>query len=304
MDWIKKIPIGQYVSPNKSWLGIIDPRLKMIWVMMFLLTPILAGSYWRIGLVLGLIVVTSFSRLPLRVWWRPLILVLILALILGSLAMFLPTGITGDSLSIRPVNELPDAIVTGPPWDVVAIGPFHINSMSLGPVVINRRSIQLGINTSTLIFTVAHSVNLLILTTPPENLIWALQWFLSPLAIFGISIDRISFQLLLTLRFIPLVQEEFQNLLRSLSTRAVNLRDLGLKASLALFLSVGERLLANILLRAEQGAESFLSRGGVILPSIEFRPKAVITSRTILLNMTSTFLLLFVLSLRWKYGGM
>ena len=44
--------------------------------------------------------------------------------------------------------------------------------MPLGPLVITRRSAELGLNSATLLFTVIHSANLLLLTTPPEALVW------------------------------------------------------------------------------------------------------------------------------------
>ena len=105
---------------------------------------------------------------------------------------------------------------------------------------------------------------LLLITPPPEGLVWALGWCLSPLRRLGFPVDRLGFQLLLALRFLPLVQEELQNLMRSLASRAVNLRQLGFKAGFGLLLGVGERLLANILLRAEQGADALIARGGRI----------------------------------------
>ena len=83
MDWLRKIPIGQYVDGKSGWLRILDPRLKMAWVVMFLITPVLAGPIWRIGLAVGLILFTLFSQLPLRIWWRSFLLVLILASLVG-----------------------------------------------------------------------------------------------------------------------------------------------------------------------------------------------------------------------------
>jgi energy-coupling factor transport system permease protein len=127
---------------------------------------------------------------------------------------------------------------------------------------------------------------------------------MSPLAWLGMPVDRISFQLLLSLRFLPLVQEEFQNLLRALASRAVNIRRLGFKATLALVISVAERLLANILLRAEQGADALVARGGFWLPPDHFRPAATLKERVSFLNIIASFLLLLVLGLRGKYGAL
>ena len=64
MDWLRQIPIGQYVDGSAGWLRLIDPRLKLGWVVMFLLTPVLAGPLWRLGLVLALMVITALSGLP------------------------------------------------------------------------------------------------------------------------------------------------------------------------------------------------------------------------------------------------
>jgi energy-coupling factor transport system permease protein len=172
-----------------------------------------------------------------------------------------------------------------------------------GPLVVTRRSAELGLNGATLLFTLVHSANLLLLSTSPEQLVWAIGWLLAPLARLGWPVERLGFTLLLALRFLPLVQEELQNLLRSVATRAVNFKRLGWKAGLGLVLAVAERLLANVLLRAEQGAEALLARGGCWLPPQQLHRPAAGAGRT-LLNGTAAGLLLGVLVLRWKVGDL
>ena len=90
--------------------------------------------------------------------------------------------------------------------------------------------------------------------------------------------------------------------MRSLASRAVNLRQLGFKAGFGLLLGVGERLLANILLRAEQGADALIAPGGRIMAPSRFRippeqPAAV-------LNALAVAALLVVVGLRGQYGDM
>ena len=63
------------------------------------------------------------------------------------------------------------------------------------------------------------------------------------------------------MRFIPLVLEEIQNLTRSIRTRAINWKKLGLKRSFRIWILVIERLLENLLLRAEQIAIAMEVRG-------------------------------------------
>ena len=302
MDWLKKIPIGQYVSGKSSWLRVIDPRLKFSWILLFLLTPFLANSTWRISTVCFLLLVTFVSFLPLRIWWRSLVFLLIFSLIIGSLSIVLPASEISSELTIRQPDEIPGALILTRSWEIFRLGPYDLGGFSLGPLIVDRRSAELGIKTSTLIFTVIHSVNLMLITTPPEDLVWAIRWFCTPLNLLGFPMEKLSFQLLLALRFLPLVQEELQNLFRSIAVRAIDFRKLGLKSTLGLFLSLGERLLSNILLRAEQGADSLMLREGIWLSSEKLRPCIVINSRYLRINLASIFLFLIAIVLRCQYG--
>ena len=302
MDWLKKIPIGQYVSGKSSWLRGIDPRIKLSWILVFLLSPILANSIWRISIALFLLFITFLSLLPPRIWWRSLVFLLFFSLIIGFLSIVLPASEVSSELTIRAPDEIPGAIIMTRLWEIFKLGPFNFGGISLGPLIVDRRSAELGIKTSTFIFTVIHSVNLMLITTPPEDLVWAIKWFFSPLALLGVPMEKLSFQLLLALRFLPLVQEELQNLFRSVGVRAIEFRKLGLKSSLDLLVTLGERLLSNILLRAEQGADSLMSREGLWLSSQQLRPSIVANPRYLWINLSSMFVLFIAIVLRCMYG--
>ncbi len=304
MEFLRNVPIGQYVSGKSGWLRRMDPRLKFAWVLMFLVSPVLACIAWRIGLVLALLMVTFLGALPVRIVWRPLVFLTILSCVFGLLAIFLPASEVASELTVRSPHEVSNVLTSGSSWELIKINPINLGSLNLGQLVIDRRSAELGIKTSTLIFTVVHSVNLMLITTSPEELMWTLRWFLSPLLFVGLPLDRLSFQLLLALRFIPLIQEEFQNLVRSIVIRSIDFKKLKFKKSLGILLTVGERLLINILRRAEQGADALILRnGGFLLSPKLFRPKRLIQSRTIFLNTFLTVGLIFTLFLRRKYGA-
>ena len=302
MDWLKKIPVGQYVSGKSSWLRKIDPRIKLSWILLFLLTPILANSIWRISTVFALLLITFLSFLPPRIWWRSLVFLIAFSFFIGFLSTVLPASESSLALTIRAPDEIPGAIVLTRSWEIFRLGPFAFGGISLGPIIVDQRSAELGIKTSTLIFTVIHSVNLMLITTPPEDLVWAIRWFLTPLTLLGFPLEKVSFQLLLALRFLPLVQEELQNLFRSIGVRAIDFRKLGLKSSLGLFVTIGERLLSNILLRADQGADSLMTRQGLWLSSQQLRPNIIANSQHLWINFSSFFLLLIAISLRCMYG--
>ncbi len=305
MEFLRNVPIGQYVSGKTGWLRTIDPRLKFAWALIFLLSPILAGPVWRVALVVLLLCITAFGSLPVRIVWRSLVVLIFLSFLFGIFSIFLPTNETASELAIRSPQELPNATAIGSSWEIIKMGPFNLGGISFGSLVIDRRSFALGVKTSTLIFTVVHSVNLMLITTSPEELMWTLQWYLRPFSLMGLPLDRLSFQLLLALRFIPLVQEEFQNIIRSILVRGFSFKELGFKNSIGVFLTAGQRLLINILLRAEQGADALIIRnGGFLLSPDLFKSRFFLKERRIWQNSCCAISLLLILFLRFKYGNL
>ena len=200
-----------------------------------------------------LLLITLGSGLPWRLWRRSVPLLLALSLAVGLLASVLPSPREQPQPVQRPPQELQLAQPLPPPpaWELWHAGPLRIT----------RRSAELGVNSATLRFTVMQSANLLLVSTPPEALAWGLTALLAPLAWLGVPVERLGFQLLLALRFLPLVQEELQNLLRAVAPRLES-QAAGLAGATNLVLAVGERLLANVLLRAEQGAKRCRPVGG------------------------------------------
>jgi energy-coupling factor transport system permease protein len=287
MDWLRQLPIGQYVA-GRGWLRQLDPRLKFLWGLAFLLTPILAGPLWRLALVALLLLLTFCSGIAWRIWQRSLPTLLALCIAIALLAALLPSG---------PERPLP---LQSPPGNSELPPPPAWVLLQVGPLKVTKRSAELGLNTGTLLFTLMHSANLLLVSTAPEELAWGLSALMQPLERFGVPVQKLGFQLLLALRFLPLVQEELQNLLRGVATRALNLRQLGWKQLLALVLAVAERLLANILLRAEQGADALMARS-----ELWRAPSALRVPRVPLIWLDGLGLsaLLMLLALRIRFGG-
>jgi len=304
MNILTKFPLGQYVIGNKSWLRIIDSRLKLIILLIFLITPIWAGPLWRISLVLCLILITFISFLPLRVWWRSFSFLIFLSIFIGLLSIFATSNLSSLGISLRDPNEFKFLLSQDISWNIIQIPILKIGVINFGPYNISRKAIELGIKTSTLIFTVIHSVNLVLLTTLKEEIVWAISWFMNPLRKLNMPVDRLLFQLLLSMRFIPLVQEEFQNLIKSLSVRSINYRHLGFKKTFNVLLSLIERMFLNVLLRIEQGSESILSKGFLQINIQRFKPKEKQKISSCLMNLISIFFIFLAIFLRKQYGAL
>ncbi len=304
MNILTKFPIGQYVDGNKSWLKIIDSRLKLIILSIFLITPIWAGNFWRVGLVVCLFVITFLSFLPLRIWWRPIVFLIFLSCFIGLLSIFASSSFPTVEIPLRDPEELDLILENNYSWNLFELPIKKFGILTFGPFSISKKAFELGIKTSTLIFTLVHSVNLILLTTLKEDLVWALSWYLSPLRRIGLPINKWLFQLLLALRFIPLVQEEFQNIIKSASIRSINFRKLGFKNSIDILFSLVERLFLNIFLRIDQGAESLISKKNISLNLKKFKPLKDLTAFNLFVNTLAVFFIGLAIFLRKQYGSL
>lgn len=251
MDLLRSLPIGLYLEKPYTWLHKIDSRVKLAWLMSLILSPLLANHLWRIFLVLFLIILTWAAGIPWRVQKQQMIWLLILGILL-----FIITAIAPDGLAINYNPRLPKIELELPQPTSYK---YIVFDKSI--ITITRRSLDLAIKVSTLIFTLIYSSNIYLLTTAPEEITEGLEVLMKPLRKFNIPVTEIVLTLTLSLRFIPLVLEEIQNLIRSVRTRAINWKKLGIKKSLNVWLIVAERLLENLLFRAEQISMAMEVRG-------------------------------------------
>ena len=304
MNIITKFPLGQYVDGNQSWLKIIDCRLKLIILSLFLISPIWSGPIWRLSLVIFLLLITFVSLLPSRVWIRTMCYLIILSIFIGIITIIATSNFANLETTTRDPNELSIIIDQKLSWNVFEFPLTKVGIINIGPYSLSKRAFVLGIKTSTLVFTVVHSVNLLLLTTLKEEIVWTFSWFLNPLRRFGMPIDKWLFQLLLALRFIPLVQEEFQNIIKSVSVRSINYRNLGLKNSFKVLVSIIERIFLNIFLRIDQGADSILSKGTLEIKTKRFIPLEERNWITFFINSISIIFIFVAIFLRKQYGAL
>ncbi len=267
MDLLRSLPLGLYLEQPQTWLHQIDPRVKFAWLMSFLTSYTFATNEWRILLVAVLIIVTLVARIPLRVWRQQMGWLLILSFFVLVITAASPDGLGIDYQPRQPANEQmlaqPSTTKTtqAVQKSVIANKKYNYVLFRTGPVKVTRRSVDLAVRLSTILFTVIYSTNLYLLTTAPEEITAGIESLMQPLRRLEWPVTEITLTLTLSLRFIPLVLEEVQNLMRSVMTRAINWKKIGLKGAVKLWMIVAERLLENLLLRAEQMASAMMVRG-------------------------------------------
>lgn len=293
MDLLRTLPIGLYLEKPITWLHKLDPRVKLAWLISFLVSPVLASSLFRVYLVVALILITLSALIPLRVWRKQMGGLLMFCLLIFAIsAAIAPDGLAIDYQPRLPKDELAftQLPVELPPeteskdWknlfgllgnsqpessspalpivkDLPQPTPYKYILLKQGPLTITRRSLDLAIRLSTLLFIVIYSTNLYLLTTASEEITAGIEDLMLPLRKLNLPVTEIALTLTLSLRFIPLVLEEVQNLIRSIRTRAINWKKLGFRQASQVWLIVAERLLDNLLLRAEQIANAMQVRG-------------------------------------------
>lgn len=254
MDLLRSLPIGLYLEQPVTWLHRLDPRVKLWWLLSFLLAPILANATWKLSLVALLVMISVLAGIP----WRALKQQMGWLLFIGG-AIFLVGIFAPDSINVTHQPRTP----ADPELEIVQPYQYVLFKLNSGIVnlTVTRKSLQNAIYASTLIFTLVYSTTVYLLTTAPEEITAGLEDLMSPLRRYRVPVTELALTLTLALRFIPLVLEEIQNLVRSIYTRSINWQKLGFKNSFKVWLTVCEKLLQNLLVRAEQIAVAMQVRG-------------------------------------------
>lgn len=266
---MRSLPLGLYLEQPVTWLHRLDSRVKLIWLLAFLLMPILASGVARLVLVGILVLLTLGAGIPWRVWRQQLVWLLFVSSFATLLTAIAPDGYALSYQARSPADfsqtsSLQAAPATGAGPATVALPQptaYRYWLIDRGPVKVSRRSLSLGVRLGSLVFVLIYSTTLFLLTTAPEEIAAGLESLMAPLSRLGWPIAEVTLTLTLSLRFIPLVLEEVQNLVRSIRTRAINWRRLGWRGTIKIWLVLAERLLENLLMRAEQMATAMQVRG-------------------------------------------
>lgn len=278
MDLLRSLPLGLYLEKPLTWLHQLDPRVKLAWLLSFLAAPIMANSICRVVLVILLILLTMTAAIPFRVWRQQMGGLLMLSFFILVLGTVSPDGMSVAYQPRLPTTENSQLLVLSEqfkpkdrrqesknsqlsPSTPLADRPYSYVLFQKGIFTITRRSVELAVRLATIMFTLIYSTNLYLLTTAPEEITAGLESLMLPLRKLKLPVTEIALTLTLSLRFIPLVLEEVQNLIRSVRTRAINWKKLGVKGAVGVWMIVAQRLLENLLLRAEQMAKAMTVRG-------------------------------------------
>lgn len=248
-------PIAQYISSPPTPLHSLDPRVKQAWLLVLVFLPSRSHMAVRLGLVAFLATVTIWF-LPRRTWQDQLGR---MAFFSGLLLLMVSLGTDGVPPLVQ--TRTPPPSMSGLPVLPANLGGYKYVVWKLGPFLLTRKGVALGVTAACLSFTVLQSASLCLATTMPEHLAAGLRWYLAPLAYLKAPVDELVLTLLLSLRFIGLVFDEVRNIALGIVARGVQWKKLTSLETAEVFLMFLGRIFKNLFNHADQIAQAMIARG-------------------------------------------
>ena len=137
------------------------------------------------------------------------------------------------------------------------------------------------------------------LTTSPLDMVWALQWYMKPLKYLKVPVDEIALLIMLAIRFIPLLFEEADRIIKAQKARGVDIETGGVFKKMRSLVPVLVPLLHSVFRRADDLAVALTLRG--YSPCItRSRMKCLKAKKSDIVSLTGATTVLIVLILLWR----
>lgn len=186
---LKDITIGQYL-PGSSFLHRLDPRTKILAVLIYMVSLFLVNNFWGLGAMLLLsIVVVLISHIPLKFFFRGIKAIVFIVLLTVALQMFMTPG--------------------EPLWQ-------------WGFLTITKEGIRQAIFMGTRLILLVSVTSILTLTTTPISLTDGIENLLKPFQRFGVPAHELAMMMTIALRFIPTLIEETDKIMKAQAARGAD----------------------------------------------------------------------------------
>ncbi len=192
---IREITIGQYY-PGKSLIHSLDPRVKLFGTIMYIIGLFVADSYVTvIYMTFALATMIALCGVPFGYMVRGLKSVVILLIIAAAFNLFLTPGET-----------------------LVEFWKFSISDKGLRSALLMLfRMTYLIVGTS-----------IMSLTTTPNQLTDGMEKSMRPLKYVGVPVHEIAMMMSIALRFIPILIEETDKIMKAQMARGADFESGGL----------------------------------------------------------------------------
>ena len=187
---MRDVTLGQYF-PSDSILHRLDPRLKIVCLIAFIVLTFCTFNFYALAVVGALVIlIVILSRVPIKMYLKSLKVIIIIVIITSLLNLFYGTG--------EPIFQWWIFKVT---WEGI-----------YNAIFVCSRIICLILLSSALTFT-----------TSPNDLTDALERLMKPLSIFHIKVHEIAMMMTIALRFVPTLLEETDKIMAAQKARGADM---------------------------------------------------------------------------------
>ncbi len=227
MKFLNHLMIGQYI-PCDSFVHSLDPRLKIVMTVLFLIFMFTVDSLWTfIGWVFLLVLIVRLSCIPFGVVFRGAKPILFLVVITALIHLFFTEGKVLIKIGFLKVTQ---------------------EGLYLGSLFALR-----------LLLLVIFS-GLLTLTTSPLEIADGLEALMRPLSRFGFPTTDVAMMMTIALRFIPTLIDETERIMKAQVSRGANIEEGNIFKRLKAFIPILIPLFMSVFRRAEELAIAMEAR--------------------------------------------
>ena len=186
---LRDITLGQYYR-TESVIHKLDPRVKLVATFMFIVSLFISNNF--IGYIIAalfLIMAIYLSKVPPKFIFKGMKIIFFLLFITMLFNLFLTPG-----------------------KELISVWKFTITYEGL------KMAVMMAIR---LIFLITGS-SLMTLTTTPNHLTDGMERLLRPLKIFKVPVHEISMMMSIALRFIPILMEETDKIMKAQMARGAD----------------------------------------------------------------------------------
>lgn len=230
------IAFGRY-SPRNTFTHRLDPRSKLLMVILLTVTIFLQFSTWSTTLIISgilvlfVIVLLIISKVSIKELFKSLAMMWMLMIFLFIGYIFIPmTNYTHVAFTIGTFNVY---------WDAIYQCSY----------IILR------------IFMMLSFTMILTSTTKPMELTYGLEWYMHPLKAIKFPSSEIAMTLSIALRFIPTLLEETNRIMKAQASRGVDFTRGGIFKRLKAVITLVIPLFVSSIERSEELSNAMEARG-------------------------------------------
>lgn len=187
---IRDITLGQFF-PGKSIIHKIDPRVKIILIIAYIIFLFTATNFFSLGfMALVIIGIILLTYIPIKLYFKGLKSIIFILIFTSVLNIFYGSG--------DPIWQMGFLKIT---WSGISNAIF-----------VSVRIIALILISCVLTYT-----------TSPTDLTDAIERLLKPLTIFRVKVHEIAMMMSIALRFVPTLLEETDKIMNAQKSRGANM---------------------------------------------------------------------------------